>query len=75
MEEKATRRVLILCKNPASIAEVKKNYKPEEGDEEHYFFNYNDALEFVIFGNTLGVIPDLLVVDLEAKKCKGHLFG
>ncbi|PIP27913.1 MAG: hypothetical protein COX29_03880 [Candidatus Moranbacteria bacterium CG23_combo_of_CG06-09_8_20_14_all_35_22] len=68
------RRVLILCKNPAYIAEVKKKYKPQKGDEEHYFFIFQYALDWLIFARDAETPPDFVVVDLEAKKCKGYLF-
>lgn len=73
MSEKA-RRVLILCANPASIEAAKENYKPEKGDEEHYFFNFSEAVAWLLVENAVGSPPDLVVFDLEDKKCRGHLF-
>lgn len=69
------RRVLILCGSPREIKKIKKHYRPLEGDEEHFVFNFNDALEWIIFSGILEAPPDLLVVDLEDEKCNGHQFS
>lgn len=73
MAEK-TRRVMILCADPASIAEAKKNYGSIEGDEEHYFYTCSDALEWLLVENAVGSPPDLSVIDLETENCQGFTF-
>lgn len=70
-----SRRVLIICDGPREIKKIKKHYGPLEGDEEHFVYNFKDALEWIIFSGILKTPPDLLVVDLEAKKCRGHLLS
>lgn len=71
---KEVKRVLILCSDPADVETMKKNYDFEESDEIHPFFNYNDALEFVIFSGILKKLPELIVVDMSAEDCQPHLF-